>query len=91
MYVPDGNPEITKTPKLFVAKVAVTGTPFLKYLTVYVVVAANPESVMLPVDELHAVGLVDEEEVIFGVGFTKTVVVPGKEGQLPVVAVAITE
>lgn len=45
---------------------------------------------MLPVAELQAVGLNPFTESIFGVRFTTTFFVPGKEGQLPVLAVAIT-
>ena len=50
----------------------------------------SPLIIILPVALLQAVGLVEEDDVILGVGLITTVVLPGEEGQLPVVAVAIT-
>lgn len=52
---------------------------------------ANPVNVIDPVAVAQFVGLLTLLPLMFGVGLIMTVVVPGAEGQLPTVVVAITE
>ena len=43
---------------------------------------AKPDKVMIPVDVAHALGPIEEDNVITGVGFTTTSTVADVEGQL---------
>jgi len=54
---------------------------------VYKVEAVNPFKIMVPVALAQFVGLVDDEVVIIGVGFTTTIVDAVADGQFKVVVV----
>jgi len=80
------------SPNPFAVRLIVTTVAFLVYLTKYDAPGVKPYNFMLPVDELHNVGLKPFIESIFGVRFTRTFTVAEADGQFnaPYAAVATT-